>query len=331
MFGGSSDERLVSVASAQNLSANFEFDERWFVTELGRVIKVTTQELAAHQNPFKNAFAPATSPFASSIAQAIGTLKNETVFLGFHGTEGEDGKIQALLERAKIPFTGSGSVSSHNSFDKTIAKKAVGAEGITMAAQLLINGGDAPDALTSFYKTHGKIVVKPVANGSSFGLHIVSDDKTLAAALVDIRRTHGASFLAEKFVKGRELTITVIDKNGESIALPPSEVVLNEGHSFDYDGKYLGKGTTEITPADLTEAEKARAQHLAVQAHKILKCYGYSRTDAILTSNGITYLETNSLPGLTRASFVPQQLKVAGLSMTEFIELQLNAAQKRYS
>ena len=113
-------------------------------------------------------------------------------------------------------------------------------------------------------------------------------------------------------------------------ALPASEIVLNEGHSFDYNGKYLGSGTTELTPAPLTEIEMKRAQQVAIQAHKALGCYGYSRTDMILSGQDVYFLETNTLPGLSKPSFVPQQLQAAGMSVEQFISRQLILAAKRY-
>jgi D-alanine-D-alanine ligase len=96
--------------------------------------------------------------------------------------------------------------------------------------------------------------------------------------------------------------------------------VLNAGHSFDFQGKYLGRGTTEITPANLSAVETERAQHIAVLAHKALGCLGYSRTDIILTSMGQVFLETNTLPGLSKASFIPQLLKAADIEFGQFIK-----------
>jgi D-alanine-D-alanine ligase len=133
----------------------------------------------------------------------------------------------------------------------------------------------------------------------------------------------------ESFITGRELTIGVLQNDRQLRALPPSEAKVETGHSFDYEGKYLGRGTIEVTPADLTDHERGISQEMAVEAHRALRCYGYTRTDMILTAQGPVYLETNTLPGLTRASFIPQQLAAAQLSMTSFVEEQLNAARNR--
>lgn len=332
MFGGKSDERFVSVASAQNLASHFEFSQLWFVSPKGQVLNVKAQDLADHKDPFKSPFSPSGTAFADSVERAIAQLKGHTVFLGFHGTEGEDGKIQALLESSGVAFTGSGAQCSQICFDKPNAKKLLSKHGIKVAPEIILSTNNlikAEAKLRAFFDLHHKIVAKPIANGSSIGLHIISDRESLQAAINDICASRDGSFMAEKFISGRELTIGVIEKDGKPLALPASEVLLNEGHSFDYDGKYLGKGTKEITPADLGYEDLKIVQDLAVKAHSLLACFGYSRTDVILNADGITYLETNTLPGLTKASFVPQQLQSAGISMREFIKSQIELAESR--
>ena len=109
LFGGGSDERLVSVASAQNLAAQFVFDELWFVFQDGRISKIEKAELLQHKNPFKSPLTPSSKPFVDSIQNPLPLLTGKTVFMGFHGTQGEDGYIQSLFESNKIAFTGSGS------------------------------------------------------------------------------------------------------------------------------------------------------------------------------------------------------------------------------
>lgn len=333
LFGGSSDERLVSVASAQNLATQFDFAELWFVFKNNQIAKIEKQELLEHSNPFKNELVPRNTPFVQSLEEAIPTLKDKVVFMGFHGTQGEDGAIQALFEKNKIAFTGTGSQASYLCFEKTEAKKVLRSLNLNLAEEIILDtksNSNIDATVTDFFKKHKKIVIKPIANGSSIGLHIVSTDQDLQKALQDIRQSSHPHFMAEKFISGRELTIGVIEKNNQLLALPPSEVIVTAGSSFDYDGKYLGKNTKEITPADLTANQIQQAQQLALSAHKHLKCYGYSRTDAILADDKIYFLETNTLPGVTKASFIPQQLSAAGISMKDFIENQMKLALQRY-
>lgn len=333
LFGGGSEERMVSVASAQNIVQQRPFSKILFLTKQGALHEVSKEELLRHQNAFTQEFTPTTPPVASSIENAIPQFKDAILFLGFHGTQGEDGTIQALLESHRIPFTGSGSQSSRAAFEKDQAKSIVAKVGVPTAAGMIISKSlkDAHKALREFLARHGKIVLKPLANGSSVGLHIVQDEKVLDTIAPEIISGKNGDYLAEAFLIGRELTVGVIQQlSGELHVLQPSEVIMQQGRSFDYEGKYLGHGTTEITPADLTDSERSVAQALALKAHQAIGCYGYSRTDIMLTANGPVFIETNTLPGLTKASFIPQQLAADGRSMTDFIENQLTLAAKRF-
>lgn len=332
IFGGRSDEKLVSVASAQNLAASYPFQEHWFIHPTGEISRTSLTELTSHQRPFEIPFQPIEKPFSSSLEGAVEALKGRQVFLGLHGTEGEDGTIQRLFEEKQISFTGCGSRSSADCFDKRRAKAIVQKAGTKTApgfefSRLEIQA--AGPRLQDLLRSHGRIVIKPAESGSSFGLEILSDLEALPACLKRMSESPYTSFVAEAFVTGRELTVGVIEAGDQPVPLPPSEVILNSGHSFDYQGKYLGRGSLEVTPADLTPSEKKAAGDLAVQAHKALGCYGYTRTDMILTPQGPVFLETNTLPGMTKASFFPQQLQAEGKNLKEFIESQLALALSR--
>lgn len=333
LFGGSSDERLVSVASAQNVAQQHQFEEHWYIHNSGPVSRVSLSELSNHKNPFQTEFTPVSPPFADRLDECATHLQGHVVFLAMHGAEGEDGRIQAFFEKNRVPFTGSGSEASHACFDKVEAKKVVLRNQITVAEELLLNASGRANwaqELREFLTRHGKIVIKPVASGSSVGLHIISSPADLEKAISKITQSAYGNYLSERFLQGRELTVGVVERKSVPSPLPASEVVINAGFSFDYEGKYLGRGTTEITPAQITPPEMAAAQELALRAHRALGCRGYSRTDLILTSTGPVYLETNTLPGLTKASFIPQQLQAAGISIREFLNEQLNIAANRY-
>ncbi len=332
LFGGNSEERLVSVASAQNISKRYAFERLWFMSSSGSVTEVTIEELGAHQRPFEHEFKPKTAAFAESIEAALAKANGAAMFLGLHGNEGEDGTLQKLLESKGVAFTGSGSASSALCFNKLDAKSRVKANGVATAAHATFTRGSVEwmkKILLDFMGEHGPIAVKPVTSGSSFGLHMIDKEDELDAACVAISASPHSSYMAEKMLRGRELTVGVIDGTEGLFALPPSEVVLNQGHSFDYAGKYLGHGTTEITPADLNEVDKKAAQALAMTSHKALGCYGYTRTDMILTDKGPVFLETNTLPGLSGASFIPQQLTAAGIEVPAFVDRQLSLARSR--
>jgi D-alanine-D-alanine ligase len=191
----------------------------------------------------------------------------------------------------------------------------------------------APDAAKStlelLLKKHGRVVVKPVADGSSVGLYHVGDEADIAQVAKAVSDDAERAYLAEAFLQGREMTCGVIEQDAKARALPPSEVLMDEGRAFDFEGKYLGKGTREVTPAEAPKDVLEAVQTLAVTAHEALGCRGYTRTDVIVTGKGAYFLETNTLPGMTKASFIPQQLAAAGIDVKEFLHEQLRIARAR--
>ena len=334
LFGGKSEERLVSVASAQNLAGQYEFSELIFQDKTEKIFRITKAELFAHQDVFRSEFVPKSAAVAESLQAAIPFFKNKTVFLGWHGAHGENGEVQKLLEAEQILFTGSGSGASKSAFEKNLAKAIILNAGIKVPVELKFKTSEM-NSLRSrfekFLKQHGKVVFKPIGSGSSYGLHIVANEVELESALAAIAQDVFEDYLLENFITGRELTVGVVQDGEELISLPASEIIVEEGHSFDYEGKYLGTAASEITPADLTPEDLEKVQRLALDAHIALGCYGYSRTDIILTGDGPVFLETNTLPGLSKPSFIPQQLLAADIPFRHFIAAQLQLAQLRYS
>lgn len=333
LFGGRSNERLVSVASAQNVVERLPRAEPWFLADDGRLHRCSSAELSAHLRPFEVPFRPHEAAAYASIESALesGAFADAVLFLSLHGGEGEDGALQAQLERRRIAFTGSGSAASAAAFDKAKAKSMVGAQGATLATAELLEVADAGghrSKLESMLSAAPRWVLKPVADGSSYGLVFLNGPAELEAAAAALAQRR-VRYLAEHFIEGRELTVGVADFEEGIRALPVSEVRLKPGGAFDYAGKYLGKGTEEITPAQLTEKERASAQALALLAHQALGCSGYTRTDMMLTASGPVFLETNTLPGLTKASFIPQQLAADGRDFTAFLERQVALARAR--
>jgi D-alanine-D-alanine ligase len=333
LFGGASSERLVSVASAQNVSRHLAQVRPWFLAPEGAVHEVSLEALHRHDRVFEAPFVPSSPPRWQALPLALDDLVGgaSAVFLALHGGEGEDGTVQRLLEARGLPFTGSDSRSSAEAFDKARAKVLAGAAGARLAeAQVLppLNLAEATLALRQLLQGHPRWVLKPRADGSSHGLrHLTSEDDVAAAAalLAELRRP----YLAERFVAGRELTVGVVEGPEGLEALPVSEVELAAGSSFDYQGKYLGRGTREVTPARLEASERQAAQALACLTHRAVGCAGYSRTDLILAADGPVLLEINTLPGLTAASFIPQQLAAAGRDLGDFLLWQVELGRRR--
>jgi D-alanine-D-alanine ligase len=333
IFGGTSNERLVSVASAQNVVNYFQNPEIYFVGPQGDWFRVTTEELLSHKNPFTTEFQPKSSLVAKDLKGMADHLKGKVCFLALHGTAGEDGTYQEFFEANKIAYTGSSAQSSRLCFDKAKTKTKAREHKMALAADLLVHFGsdDSVSKVKKFFAEKNKIVLKPNANGSSFGLYIVSTEAELDKAITEIKKSTEHSYIAEEFISGREITVGVLEKSNNMVALAASEVILDRGSNFDYEGKYLGRGSKEITPADLTAVEKKACQDLALQAHKAFGCFGYSRTDMVLTAKGPVFLETNTLPGLTKASFFPQQLEAEKIPFKVFIDELILLGANRYN
>jgi len=327
LFGGFSSERRVSQASAQNLGSMLPLAELWFLSLAGEVHRVVPADLQAFPRPFENDFLPRGDSLGT-LAQALDAGEGKVFLLALHGGEGEDGTVQRMLEARQLAFTGPGADASAKAFDKELAKSIAAAAGVRTVESLVLSRTAPRRAMEGMLALHGRIVVKPVSGGSSFGLHHVSTGAELDAAVSAITGA-ADTYLAEAFVEGTELTVGVVEGENGPRALPVSEVRVQPGRAFDYEGKYLGKGTTEVTPAEVPLAVSQAAQQLALTAHRALGCEGYSRTDCIVGKDGPVFLELNTLPGLTRASFVPQQLAAEGTTLLGFLEGQLALARRR--
>jgi D-alanine-D-alanine ligase len=333
LFGGPSNERKVSVASAQHVASVLEEAEAWFWAPAGTVHPVPRHALLAHERPFEVEFPVRAEAAYPSLAEAADDPRcaGLTFVLALHGGAGEDGTVQKLFEEHDIAFTGPDADASAKAFDKEWAKRIVGAAGVRIADAVHLpreHEAAVGSALLGFLARHGRIVAKPVAGGSSLGLHMIASvcDAQRAAASI---AASGEEYLAEAFVEGPELTVGVVDGERGRRALPPTEVRVERGGAFDYANKYIAAGAREITPAEVPQEVSRAAQELAVAAHGALGCEGYSRTDVICSGRGPVFLELNTLPGLTKRSFIPQQLAAEGTSMRSFLEDQVRLARRR--
>ena len=331
LFGGPSDERQVSVASAQSIVRTLGTSVlAWFWAPEGVVHDVSAADLLSHQRPFEVDFEPVRPAIFPDIEQALDTLPvHEPLFvLALHGTGGEDGTIQRLLEERRIPFTGSGATASAAAFDKERAKELVRSVVRTAESRVARNEAEVRAAVDELFSRHAKLVLKPLAGGSSRGLFFLDRDGDVEKIVADVA-SRRIPYIIEQFVSGRELTAGVADLGDGPVALPVIEIETDAGHSFDYEGKYLGKGTREICPARIPDDWTAEAQRMALAAHQALGCEGYSRTDIIAADDGLYFLETNTLPGLTVSSLVPQMLNEAGIEFHDFLASQVRIARER--
>ncbi len=237
----------------------------------------------------------------------------DVVFPALHGRGGEDGEIQKLLTKLKIPFVGSGVRGMQNSFDKVRAKKIYRAGKLPIARQQVF----APNSQVRL-KLKFPVFVKPAREGSSFGASLVREDRQFAAALKKAW-TFGAA-LVEEFLDGTEISVGVLENpNGKLTALPPIEI-CSKNSFFDFKAKYDSKFSEEIVPARISRTLEKRAQLLAKKAHQLLKLRHLSRSDFIIVGAQIYILETNTLPGFTPNSLFPKEAAAAGIEFAELIE-----------
>ena len=324
LFGGPSDERHVSVASAQNVVRTLGNPLAWFWAPDGPVHDVAADDLLAHQRPFEIDFQPKRPAIWPNIEQALDTLPVEDpVFaLALHGGAGEDGTLQKMMEQRGIAFTGSGSEASAAAFDKGRAKEKLKGRAPMAESRTVTDPKKLRATIREMLSTYDRVVAKPLAGGSSRGLFFINKGEDFTTE-VDV------PYIVEEFLTGRELTVGVIERGGKPFALPVLEVEVDTGRSFDYAGKYLGHGTREICPANISDRMRDAAQKVAVAAHTTLGCEGYSRTDVVASEDATYFLELNTLPGLTTSSLVPKELQAAGIDFREFLESQIASARAR--
>jgi D-alanine-D-alanine ligase len=320
LFGGTNKERLVSVASAQALHLALPEADLWFWDVADTVRVVRSRDLLGHARPFEDEFKPGSRGIALEQALDKAKAEDRVLVLGLHGGRAENGELQAMCEMRGIPFTGSSSASSHLAFDKVAAKRFAAIAGVTVSPGVMLE--DAEAALAE----HGKLIAKPARDGSSYGLIFVNAKQDLVAVR-NAARTE--DYLIEPFISGIEATCGVLERSdGSVMSLPPIEIVPGEG-TFDYAAKYLAKSTQEICPGRFAPEISAQIMDQALRAHLALSCSGYSRTDFIVSAKGPIYLETNTLPGLTKASLYPKALKAQGIEFPDFLKDQILLAAGR--
>ena len=236
-----------------------------------------------------------------------------------HGPNGEDGTVQGLLDLLKIPYQGSGVLGSAVAMNKLTSKLLYEKSGIPTPPYVVIHRKDTVGRGTIADRLGLPVVVKPVEAGSSVGISIVRTEDSLDSAL-EKAFDHGDVVLVEAFIDGVELTCGVMGDE-ELEAFPLIEIIPNESHDFfDYEAKYTAGATKEICPARIDEALTEKTQSYAKMAHEALFCNGYSRSDMILKDGEIFVMETNTIPGMTATSLLPQAANVGGYTFTALLD-----------
>jgi D-alanine-D-alanine ligase len=252
----------------------------------------------------------------------------DVAFILLHGRWGEDGTVQGLLDLLDIPYQGSGVLGSAIAMDKNLSKKLYKMNGLPVADWEVVRAGDDYSAEKIIEQLGLPLVVKPVREGSSLGMTLAGSENELSEG-IETALKHGSLVMVEQFIKGREITVGVLG-NADPVALPLVEIIPGEEFSFfDYTAKYKPGATNEICPADVDPDTAARAQKYAVQAHGALELRDYSRTDMIIAEDGQLYLlETNTIPGMTPTSLLPQAAAEHGLDFSALLEKLLHLAME---
>ncbi len=333
LLGGTSAERNVSMATGKGVATALRENGhlvRIFDTALGADGEIALDDLI-----LPTEYAPTPEELARldhrKVVQCIEALPSDTdvVFLALHGNDGEDGKIQALLELWGLPYTGSGLLASAIAMDKAKTKELLELEDISVARSFLVGRDDevSTEELDRLVRvtTGYPVVVKPNDGGSTVGLTVVEEAAEMVGA-IERARLYGENILCEEFIDGRELTVTVLGDE----AMPIVEIRPKSG-MYDYANKYTAGRTDYFCPAELSEGITMELQTQALRAHRRIGCTGYSRVDFRLTEHGEPYcLEINTLPGMTATSLVPKAAAAAGISYGEVCERIVRAALHRW-
>lgn len=246
----------------------------------------------------------------------------DIVFNALHGEFGEDGKVQKILEQFNIPYTGSSSLPSAIGMNKELAKRRLNDINVRVPSGVTVSRGeDVEEVLARIDRTlKGPYIVKPLTGGSSLGVSFAETHKDLKRAL-EQALGYAEQALVEEYVKGREITVGVIDApDGEtSYLVAPLEILLPEGAVFDYDKKYRTPHHP-LGPARLHDAERRALEEAVLASHKALDIRHYARYDVILTDKGPVVLEVNTLPGMYETSLFVKSLEHHGLSLSEFLD-----------
>ena len=257
------------------------------------------------------------------VAARIAEAAPDVVFNALHGVPGEDGTVQGMLELMGIPYTHSGVATSVIAIDKQLTKQALIPHGIPMPGGRIVKSSELyeRDPLPRPY------VLKPVNEGSSVGVAIITEDSNVGNPIARDAAGPWQEFkelLAEPFIKGRELTAAVIDGPDGPRALGVTELIIDNGF-YDFEHKYTEGRTQHVCPARIPPEITALCEDYAIRAHKVLGCKGTSRTDFRWDDeageDGLFVLETNTQPGMTPLSLVPEQAKNAGIDYPTLCEM----------
>lgn len=252
----------------------------------------------------------------------VDEIKPDLVFIALHGKYGEDGTIQSLLESMGQKYTCSGAAASILGMNKMFFKFLVNKENIKNPKAIFLR--DKNLNVSDLKRLGWPVVVKPVLGGSSIGISIVRAKENLMKA-INLAFKYDQEILIEEYIKGIEVSCSVIENNGEVLALPLVEICPKK-EFFDYKSKYNEKLCQEIVPARVPDELSQKIFEISKKVFKLLKCKGMARLDFIIKNNEAYVLEINIIPGMTSQSLLPKAAKVVGINYTELLDKIIQSA-----
>lgn len=308
LAGGYTSERQISLNSGsqiyQNLDRNLYNPYLVDVRKEGFFCMLDGKEYKVDLNSF------------SVDIEGVPT-KFDYAYLALHGSPGEDGKVQALLDILGIPYSACDAYSSMVTLNKISAKKLLIDEGIAMAKMAIIRGENPFDVDEIVEKVGLPCFVKPATAGSSFGVTKVYEKEKFIDA-INLARTEDTTIIVEEFIKGVEVSCGILKTPDYEQVFPITEISTKNDY-FDTEAKYTPGLTNEITPARISEEETRLVQEATSRIYDIIGCSGIVRIDFIIKEGTPYFIEVNSIPGMSAESIVPKQVRTMGLNMTDIL------------
>ena len=337
LAGGNSTEREVSISSGQGVCQALRernhkailvdayfgkesmdgelFSEKYDTEQAAAWMRKQSSSLEEVMKTRKEFF----GPHVLEICQ-----KSDIVFLALHGANGEDGKVQSVLDLMGVKYTGCGPLSSGMAMDKGITKMVFEAKGIPTPKGMTLEKNDCSSYLSD-YGMDFPVIVKPCCGGSSVGVCIAHNQQEYKAALMEAF-SYENQVVVEQFITGREFSVAVVDGK----AYPVIEIAPLEGF-YDYKNKYSAGSCVETCPADLSASLTKEMQMYAEKGYEALNLQAYARLDFLMEEDGSMYcLEANTLPGMTPTSLIPQEASVIGINYPQLCEKLIEVSLKKY-
>lgn len=292
------------------------------------VSRVSASEIA---NALKNRYDVQYVELTRSLGEELAGIKPEVVFPVLHGCPGEDGSVQGLLDLLNYPYVGSGMVACVIGINKSFTKTLVRRAGVPVLEELLVNRSNMVETIVQVKQQfNDQIVCKPNHGGSAVGVQLLPKGGDVQKAILNSLE-HDSEVLIEPFRSGREMTVGVLDLHQtETVAFPVTEILVAEGEWYDYTNRYTPGQSEHVIPADIDEDLARRMQVSAINAHRIVGCRDFSRTDFLLEPSGqYWFLEVNCIPGMTPTSLYPDGARAIGISFEDLTDKLVQSAKIR--